>query len=417
MTDLSILGKRCSQAMGLVHLARQGGVYPYFRCIADSKGTEVEVEGRRAVMLASNDYLGLTHHPEVLEKAGRAARKWGSGAGGSRFLSGNLSLHHQLEERLADWVGKRRALVHVTGFSTNLGALGVLLGPGDTVICDRESHASILSGCQASRARLRTFKHNDMASARSRLDRSRERDPQGLVMLVSEGVFSMSGDLGRLDGLVELKESHPHCLLYLDDAHGLGVMGPGGRGVAAHYGVSRHIDFIMGTFSKALASIGGFVASDDEVVMDYLLHRSNTMIFSAALPAYNTAAVLAALDVIQREPERIERVHGITRRVHRAYLEMGLVTGDAGTPILPIHIGDEIKAAVFSRELLEEGVFALPVVYPAVPRGKALIRTAFMSTHSRPQIDRVLEVLARLAAKHRIRSQDQQQTAEAVSGV
>ncbi len=402
--------------MGLVHLARRGGIYPYFRCISDSRGTEVEVEGQRAVMLASNDYLGLTQHPWVLEKAGEAARKWGSGAGGSRFLCGNLSLHRELEERLADWVGKRHALVHVTGFSTNLGALGVVLQPGDTVICDRESHASILSGCQASRAKLRTFAHNDISSARAKLDRARKDSPQAMVMLVTEGVFSMSGDLGRVDQLVELKAGDPDCFVYLDDAHGIGVMGPGGRGVAAHFGVTERIDFIMGTFSKALASVGGFIAGDDELIMDYLRHRSNTMIFSAALPAYNTAAVLAALEIIQREPERIKRLHRITRRVRAAYQEIGLVTGEADTPILPIHIGEEVKAGFLSRELLENGIFALPVVYPAVPRGKALIRTAFMSTHTGEQIDRVLEVLARLAAKHRIRSQDLEQEPEAASG-
>lgn len=413
----SYLANRCSEFMGLVRLARRGGIYPYFRCISRSKGTEVEVEGQRAVMLASNDYLGLTHHPWVLEKAADAARKWGSGAGGSRFLSGNLSLHHELEERLADWVGKRQALVHVTGFSTNLGALGAVLQPGDTVICDRESHTSILSGCQASRAKLRTFAHNDVSAARAKLGRTRENDPQALVMLVTEGVFSMSGDLGRLDQLVELKANDPNCFVYLDDAHGIGVMGPGGRGVAAHFGATDRVDFIMGTFSKALASVGGFIAGDDEVIMDYLRHRSGTMIFSAALPAYNTATVLAALEIIQREPQRIERLHRTTRRVRKAYQEMGLVTGGADTPILPIHIGDEIKAGFFSSELLENGVFALPVVYPAVPKGKALIRTAFMSTHSSEQIDRVLEVLARLAAKHRIRLQDLEQRPEAASGI
>jgi len=274
------------------------------------------------------------------------------------------------------------------------------------VLCDRESHASLLSGCQASRARMRTFAHNDLASARSKLARVRERDPQALVMLVTEGVFSMSGDLGRVDELAEVKASDPNCLLYLDDAHGLGVMGPGGRGVAAHFGLNRQIDFIMGTFSKALASVGGFIAGDDQAVMDYLRHRSGTMIFSAALPAYNTAAALAALDIIQSEPERIQRLHRITRRVRAAYRQIGLVTGGGDTAILPIHIGDEIKAAVFSKELLENGVFALPVVYPAVPRGKALVRTAFMSTHSDEQIERVLEVMARLAARHQIRSQD-----------
>jgi len=408
---------RCAEAMDIVHLARRGGIYPYFRCISGSKGTEVEVDGKWAVMLASNDYLGLTQHPWVLERAAEAARKRGSGAGGSRFLSGNLGLHHELEERLADWVGKRRALLHVTGFSTNLGALGAVLQPGDTVICDRESHASILSGCQASRAKLRTFVHNDVPSAKAKLDRARENDPQSLAMLVTEGVFSMSGDLGRLDELAALKADYPNCFIYLDDAHGMGVMGPGGRGSAAHFGATERIDFIMGTFSKALASVGGFIAGDDELVMDYLRHRSSTMIFSAALPAYNTAAALAALDMIQREPERIERLHRITRRVRAAYREMGLITSGGDAPILPIHIGDEVKAGFFSRELLENGVFALPVVYPAVPKGKALVRTAFMSTHTGEQIDRALEALARLAATHRIRSQDIEQKDDAVLGV
>jgi len=382
------------------------GLYPYFRPIDRSWGTEVELNGRRLIMVGSNDYLGLSHEPRVLAAAEEAMRRWGSGSGGSRFLSGNLTLHERLEERLAAFVGKKKAVVHVTGFSTNLGAIACLLTQDDIILCDRENHASIFEGCQASKARLVPFAHNDVHSAAQKLVSARERNPQGVILLITEGVFSMSGDLPPLPELAQLKQEHPDLLIYLDDAHGIGVMGPGGRGTAEHFGLTGSVDFIMGTFSKALASIGGFIAGDDEDVLDYLRHHSRPLIFSAGLPASCAATVLACLDIIEREPERVERLWEITRRVVEGYQKIGLICGDARSPVIPIYIGEELKAAQITADLLQRGVFALPAVHPAVPKGKALIRTAYMSTHQESQITYVLGALEEVARKHRIRAAD-----------
>jgi 7-keto-8-aminopelargonate synthetase-like enzyme len=272
-----------------------------------------------------------------------------------------------------------------------------MLTPQDIIVCDRENHASIFEGCQASRARLIPFGHNDAAAAARKLAAARQKNANGCLFLVTEGVFSMSGDLAPLDELVALKKSHPDLLVYLDDAHGLGVMGRGGRGTADHFGLTSEVDFIMGTFSKALASIGGFIAADDEAVLEYLRHHSKPLIFSAALPASNTAAVLACLDILDEDPDRVTRLWDITRRV---------ITKNSKSPIIPIYIGGEEKAALVARDLFDHGVFALPAIYPAVPRGQAVIRTAYMSTHKDSQIKFVLEILEKLAKKHRIRACD-----------
>ncbi|MDP3181514.1 MAG: pyridoxal phosphate-dependent aminotransferase family protein [Desulfobaccales bacterium] len=400
------LKNRCQPFALMVQGAREQGFYPYFRPINRSWGTEVEVAGRRLIMIGSNDYLGLSHDPRVLEATAQALRRWGSGTGGSRFLCGNLTLHEALEERLATFVGKKKAVVHATGFTTNLGAIACLLTAQDVIVCDRENHASIFEGCQASRARLIPFAHNDAAAAARKLALARQKNLNGCLLLITEGVFSMSGDMAPLDELVKLKKVYPDLLLYLDDAHGLGVMGRQGRGTADHFGLTSQVDFIMGTFSKALASIGGFIAADDEAVLEYLRHHSKPLIFSAALPASNAATVLACLDILDQNPERVARLWEITRRVHAGYREIGLVTKHSKTPIIPIYIGAEEKAFFFAREMFDHGVFALPAIYPAVPRGQAVIRTAFMSTHKERQIQYVLEVLAKLAKKHRIRACD-----------
>jgi len=397
---------RCQTFSRSVRGFKSQGVYPYFRPISRSWGTEVEVEGRRLIMIGSNDYLGLSHEPRVLEAATQAMHRWGTGPGGSRFLSGNLTLHEMLEERLAAFVGKKKAVVHVTGFSTNLGAIACLLTAQDIILCDRENHASIFEGCQASRARLIPFAHNDPQAASQKMASAREKNPHGVMLLITEGVFSMSGDLAPLPELMQLKREHPDLLIYLDDAHGVGVMGRQGRGTADYFGLTDEIDFIMGTFSKALASIGGFIAGDDEDVLEYLRHHSKTLIFSAGLPASCAATVLACLDIIEKEPEVVERLWKITRRVHAGYQEIGLVTGDALSPVIPIYIGSELKAGLMAADLFKEGIFALPAIFPAVPRGTAVIRTAYMSTHKESQIDYVLEVLAQLAQKHQVRAAD-----------
>jgi 8-amino-7-oxononanoate synthase len=401
-----MLKKRCLTFHRFVEGARAQGVYPYFRPISRSWGPEVEVHGRRMVMVGSNDYLGLSHEPRVMEAAMQAMRRWGTGSGGSRFLSGNMTLHEALEDRLAAFVGKKRAVLHVTGFSTNLGAISCLLSSNDTILCDRENHASIFEGCQASKARLIPFAHNDAQSAAEKIVAARQKNSDSVIVLITEGVFSMSGDVCPLPDLTALKETFPDLLIYLDDAHGLGVYGPGGRGVATHYDQTDKVDFIMGTFSKAFASIGGFIASDEEEVLEYVRHHSRTLIFSAGLPASCAATVMACLDFIEAEPERVENLWKNIRKAHAGYQEIGLVIGNLLSPVMPIHIGSDLKAALLAADLFQEGVFALPAIFPAVPRGKALIRTAFMSTHQDSHLDFVLEVLDRLAKKHRVRAVD-----------
>jgi 8-amino-7-oxononanoate synthase len=401
---MTLLNERCKPFAEYIAHARELGFYPYFRPISQSWGPEVQVGAQRLVMVGSNDYLGLAHDPRVVESSERALKRWGTGPGGSRFLCGNLSLHESLEEKLADFVGKRKAIVHTTGFTTNVGAIACLLGRQDTILCDRQSHASIFEGCRTSGARVLPFKHNDAEDAKRKLVRARERDYQGCVLLVTEGVFSMSGDGVPLPDFLALKGEFPSLLFYLDDAHGLGVMGPNGRGTAARFEAAGQVDFIMGTFSKALASIGGFIASDDEAVLEYVRHHSKPLIFSAALPASAVAAAQASLDVLEEEPERVERLRSITRRVRAGYREIGLRVRDSETPIIPIQVGSEMNAYHFARDLFEHGVFALPAVYPAVPKGQAVIRTAYMSTHEDRHIEFVLEVISKLACKYHLHS-------------
>ncbi len=400
------LNNRIEAFARMVASAKDKRSYPYFKPISRSWGPEVEVDGRKLVMAGSNDYLGLAHDERVTEAAIEAVKRWGSGPGGSRFLSGNMSLHDELEERLADFVGKKKAVVHTTGFLTNLGALSLLIDPSDVILGDRENHASIFAGCRASRAKIIPFEHNDAQSAMERLENAKRKFPDSTFFLVFEGVYSMSGDICALDELVKIKEKHPDVVIYLDDAHGLGVMGPHGRGTAQHFNVLESMDYIMGTFSKALASIGGFIASDDVDALNYLKHQSMTLIFSAALPASNAATVLKCLDILEKEPERVQRLWDISKRVREGYENLDLIVGASRSPIVPIYIGPEEKAFEFAAALFEEGVFALPAIHPAVPRGHALIRTAFMSTHEDKHLEFVFDVLAKLSKKFGIRKQD-----------
>ncbi len=383
-----------------IRSGKKMGLYPYFLPISQSFGPEMEADGKRLIMLASNDYLGLSRDPRVVEASIGAMRQWGTGPGGSRFLCGNTTLHEALEERLAAFVGKKKAIVHTTGFGANLGSLGCLPSSGNFIVCDKENHASIFEGCRASQARVIPFEHNSVENAAERLAKVYSKHPEARVFLVTEGVFSMSGDLAILPQLVELKKEFPKLLIYLDDAHGLGVMHSQGRGTHAHFRVTSEIDFIMGTFSKALASTGGFIASDDEDTLECLKHQSRTLIFSAALPVGNAAAALASLEILNQEPERLERLHRNAERARAGYREIGLPILDGQTPIIPIPVGSEIKAFFLAKDLLEHGVFALPAIYPAVPEGRAVIRTAFMATHEDRHIDFVLETLRRLLKKH-----------------
>lgn len=389
-----MLGEQCPVFAQMIREAQQAGYYPFFHPVRWGEGAEVEVEGRRLIMVGSNDYLGLARDSRVIEAAVAAARAYGTSHGGSRFLCGNTALHEELEERLADWVGKKKALVHATGYQTNLGILGALSAGTDWILSDHENHASLLEGARNSGVRQAWYRTRDAAAAARKVAAIRRRHAGARIVVATDSLFSMSGEVAPLAELAALKAADPRMMLFVDEAHGLGVLGPGGRGAVAEAGVTAATDIVMGTFSKALASIGGFVASDDEDLVLYLKHHSQSLIFSAALPAMNAAAVLAALDVLQAEPERLDRLRTVVRRARAAYRQMGLPIPAAETPILPIPAGDDVRACQLARALFERGVFAMPALFPAVPRGHALVRTAYMSAHTDRQLDQVFDALA-----------------------
>ncbi|HKV73359.1 MAG TPA: pyridoxal phosphate-dependent aminotransferase family protein [Gemmatimonadales bacterium] len=367
------------------------GLYPYFKPISESEDTVVVIEGQKRIMLGSNNYLGLTHHPKVLESASRALARYGSGCTGSRFLNGTLDLHGQLERSLADFLGKEDCLVFSTGYSANLGFISGLIGRGDVVYLDKLDHASIVDGAKMSYGETVRFNHRDMAS----LDRLLDRNPANRgSMIVVDGVYSMEGDIAELPELVRIAKKHGTALA-VDDAHALGVLGPNGEGTAAHFGMVDEVDLIAGTFSKSLASIGGFVAGTENVV-HYLRHHSRPLIFTASLPPANTAGVLAALEVMQREPERRTQLWANTRRLHEGFRSLGYDIGETETPIVPVLIGPLDKTFMFWRKLFDAGVFTNPVAPPAVPPSQCRLRTSLMATHSFDQIDFCLEQFARI---------------------
>ncbi len=374
--------------------AKDLGVYAFFIPLDQTEGTEVTIAGKRLVMLGSNNYLGLTMHPDVRRAAQEAVRSFGTSCTGSRFLNGTLALHGELERRLAAYVGKEKALVFTTGYQANLGALSSLVGHGDIVICDKEDHASIVDGCRLSRGRMVRFRHNDFAD----LDRVLGKCPNGAGRLVVvDGVFSMGGDIALLPDLVRVCRTHGARLM-VDDAHGIGVVGRG-RGTSAHYGVTQAVDLIVGTFSKSLASIGGFVAGDESTI-HWIQHAARSLMFSASLPAPNVAAALAALDVMEREPERIDRVNRIADRMRDAYRDLGFDVGESQTPIVPIFVGDSLRAMQVWRSLFDAGIYVNVAIPPAVPPGKALLRTSYMATHTDEQMERVLNAFASVGKIH-----------------
>ena len=366
--------------------AIEQGYYPYFLPLDENEGTEVDYKGHRLIMCGSNNYLGLTTHPKVKEAALEAIKKYGTSNTGSRFLNGTLRLHKELEEELADFVGKEAALVFSTGYQTNLGTIQAMVNREDYVVLDRADHASIVDGAILSQGRIVRFKHNnleDLARVLSKIPPDRGR------MVVVDGVYSMDGDIAPLPEMIKVCKEY-NARLMVDDAHSMGVLGPQGNGTAAHFGVTEDVDLIMSTFSKSFASLGGFIAGDADVVQ-YIQHMGRSMIFSASIPAANAAAARAALHVMKTEPERRERLWAIANRVKRELTNMGFDTGTSETPVIPIIIGDQMKTIFVWKRLFEEGVFVNPVLPPAVPPNKTLLRTSYMATHTDEQIDRVLE--------------------------
>jgi 8-amino-7-oxononanoate synthase len=367
------------------------GFYPYFQPISENNCSEVWIGGRRLLMVGSNNYLGLTHHPKVKEAAKRAVEKYGSGCTGSRFLNGTLDLHEKLEERLAHFMRREAALTFSTGFQTNLGTIATLVGKGEEIYCDRENHASIIDGCRLSFGDIRKFKHNDMED----LERLLSHSPKEVgKLVVVDGVFSMCGDIADLPRIVRLVQGHSANLL-VDEAHAIGVLGQHGRGTAEYFGVEEGVDLVMGTFSKSFAALGGFIAGRQEVI-HYIKHHARSLIFSASIPPASVASVLAALEVMETEPERRQRLWKIARYMKSEFDRMGFDTAGTQTPIIPIVIGDQLRTFQFWKRLVECGIFANPVTSPAVPANRDLIRTSYMASHTDGELARVLEVFEKL---------------------
>ena len=368
------------------------GVYPFFRPIESTLGSSVVTHGKRRVMIGSNNYLGLTHHPRVQEAAKRAIDIYGTGCTGSRFLNGNLKLHEELEEQLADFLGKEACLVFSTGFLSNQGALGCLVSRSDVIYSDRENHASIVEGTRVAMGDTVKFRHNNMDDLERVLIATRSKYEGAL--LVADGVFSMSGDIFNLPRALELAKKY-NCRVYIDDAHALGVLGPQGQGTEHHFGIPSSADITMGTFSKSFASIGGFVAGTADVI-HYIKHKARPFMFSAAMPPAAAGTVLECLKIVQEEPEHLAGLWRNSRKMKYELERLGYNTLNSHTPVIPLPIGDDYTAFSFTQKLYENGVFATPVVKPAVPDGCALIRTSYMASHTDSDLDYVLEVLDRL---------------------
>jgi 8-amino-7-oxononanoate synthase len=376
------------------HIVREllaENLYPYYRSISSPQDPVVTINGEKVIMLGSNNYLGLTSHPEIKAAAAAALARYGTGCAGSRLLNGTLDLHVELEERLAAFMNREAALVFSTGFQVNLGVLSCLLGRHDIVFLDNLDHASIIDGARLGFAKTMKFKHNDMDDLAGKLERA--PSDKGKLIVV-DGVFSMEGDLADLPAISELAKRHDSRVM-VDDAHGVGVFGEKGRGTPEHFGLEHAVDLVMGTFSKSMAAVGGFIAGD-EYVISYVKHNARSQIFSAAPPPASAAAVLKAIEIIEREPERRKQLWENTAYMKAEFETLGFDTGGSQSPVIPILIGDDVATFTMVKRLLEEGVFANPIISPAVPPGCAMIRTSYMATHGRDHLDRALEALAKV---------------------
>jgi 8-amino-7-oxononanoate synthase len=367
------------------------GLYPYFRNISSAQDTEVIIENKKVLMLGSNSYLGLTNHPKIKEAARAAVEKYGTGCAGSRFLNGTLDIHLELEAALGKLVGKEAVLLYSTGFQVNLGVISALVGKGEYVLGDKSNHASIVEGCLLSPGKFFRFTHKDMAALETRL---KGIDPNAGKLVVVDGVFSMEGDIIQLPDLCRIASQHGAAVM-VDDAHAIGVLGKNGAGTASHFGMTDQVHLIMGTFSKSLASLGGFIASDAETI-DYLKHHSRPLIFSASMSPANAAAVLAAIDIMVGEPERIAQLWRNTTRMKQGLRNLKFELGNSETPILPLYCRDLMVAFKLCKRLQEEGVFVNPVVSPAVAPGHELIRISLMATHTDQQVDFALDKLGKV---------------------
>ncbi|HOT91721.1 MAG TPA: aminotransferase class I/II-fold pyridoxal phosphate-dependent enzyme [Anaerolineae bacterium] len=369
---------------------RKSGLYPYFIPLTNNEGSEARIGDHHLIMIGSNNYLGLTTHPKVRQAALDAIRMYGTSCTGSRFLNGTLEMHLELERRLAEWVGKERALVFSTGYQVNVGTISALVARDDFAITDKDDHASIVDGCRLSFGTMKRFPHNDLEGLERVLASLPER---GGRLVIVDGVYSMGGDIAPLPELIEVCKKYGARLM-VDDAHSIGILG-GGRGTAAEFGVTKDVDLIMGTFSKSFASLGGFIAGDDRVI-DYIQHHARSLIFSASIPPANAAAAMAALEIMQEEPERIQRLNEIGAYMRRRFRELGFNIGATQTPIIPVVIGEDFKALQFWKALFDNGVYTNVVLPPAVPQDQTLLRTSYIATHTDEQLEKVLYVFEKV---------------------
>ena len=370
----------------LVKEVKKSGNYPYFLAMEGNEGAEAIYQGRRIIMCGSNNYLGLTSHPLVIEATKRAAEKFGTSCTGSRFLNGTLEMHLELERELADYVGKESALIFSTGMQVNLGTISAIVSKGDVVILDKEDHASIVDGARLSRGEIKRFKHNNINDLERIL---KSIDPNKGKLVVVDGLFSMEGDIAPLPEIIPICKKY-NARLMVDDAHAIGVLGRG-RGTASHFGVTEDIDLIMGTFSKSFASLGGFIAGDEQVI-HYIQHHARSLIFSASIPPTNVAAALASLQIMRNEPQRIDRLNSIADKMRTEFTLHGFDIGRSQSPIIPIIIGDDMKIFAFWKALLDSGVYVNAIISPATPPGRQLLRTSYMANHTEDQLDQVLEI-------------------------
>ncbi len=373
-------------------------LYPYFRPIERNEGTRAIYHGRDIIMAGSNNYLGLTSDPRVKEAAREAVSRYGTGCTGSRFLNGTLDLHLELEEKLADFMGKETSVLFSTGYMTNEGVIQAIAGKGDIIFSDKDNHACIVAGTQASLAETRRYRHDDTDHLRTQLERAHEQNPDAGKLIVTDGVFSMSGTIAQVPELLALCEEFDAALM-LDDAHAVGVIGPGGRGSAATFGLTEQVHLITGTFSKSFSSLGGFCAGDHDVI-EYIRHQSSTHIFSASMPPANVATVLKCLEILQEEPERLDRLWEISDYMRAGFNDLGFNVWSSQSPIIPVVIGDIRTCFRFWRDLLAEGIFVNAVVPPAVPRGQALMRTSYMATHTDEELDFILEAFHKVGTRY-----------------
>lgn len=388
------LFKKCYD-FTLVKEAIEAGIYPYFHALQSGQDTVVSMEGHRTIMIGSNNYLGLTSDPRVKEAAIKAVEKYGSGCSGSRFLNGTLDLHLELENSLSEFLHKDACITFSTGFQSNLGIISAIAGRNDVILCDKENHASIYDACRLSYAAMVRYKHSDMEDLEKAL--MEVPDSKG-ILIVTDGVFSMGGEICKLPQIVELAKKYGARVM-VDDAHGLGVLGEYGRGTAEHFGLENEVDILMGTFSKSLASLGGYMAASADVI-SYVKHTSRPFIFSASIPPSNAAAALCALNILKKEPERVRNLNDISDYMRGLLRERNIPLNETQTPIIPIMTYDDTRTFILCRELLNEGVYVNPVISPAVPQGFSMIRTSYTATHTKDLMDEAADTFAKVFSKY-----------------